>query len=65
MKKILLLTALLGIMWGAVAQKTDYAVLTIVLHPVQSIEIEQRDVNIYYNNKTDYTDGVSVEKRII
>ena len=61
MKKILLLTALLGIMWGAVAQKTDYAVLKIVLHPVQSIILNpaQKYVNLEYKNADDYTVGVT------
>ena len=61
MKKILLLTALLGIMWGAAAQKTDYAVLKIVLHPVQSIIVNsaQKYVNLEYKTANDYTVGVT------
>ena len=64
MRKILLLTALLGIMWGAMAQNTQTraeVTLTLTLHPYLHIEAIQPTVNLDYKTIENHRDGVSVK----
>lgn len=64
MKKILLLTALLSIMWGATAQNTwtrAEVTLTLTLHPYLHIEAIQDAVSLDYKTIENHRDGVSAK----
>ena len=63
MKKILLLISVLTLMWGANAQQSDQAdvTLTLTLHPYLHIEAIKKDVHLEYKTIANHRDGVKIK----